>query len=429
MRRFGLLLLVVMLVGCDVTVLRRALLAGSGGGTFTGPSVLYGLFNGQNGDGVYAIGAATRAGGTWIEPVSSPVLTKTGAGWESAHVKDPWLFWDGSQYVIFYSGYDGSKYQIGRATAASWSDILAGTITRYAGNPIISVGAGGSFDASGVAFGTFHYDATAPNGHVWWCWYSGVNAGGTYTMGVAYSDDGTSWTKGGEVLAVGSGWDAVSVGPGAIFYEAPTWTMLYGGRSATPRTQGGIVTFTDPLGTITRYAGNPLLRARFNDAGTSQLLTANTGAGSTSVSVGDSAVYNVGEPVILESTATLAEIHSIAALPNATTVTLGEATVGAFNTSATAGFRPFTWHSVGSRSGRAISGGYEAYFGPFQPLDDISPSPFGNHLWEGTMRATAASLTDTWTFDYTTGLVFPLYPATTGWHKFSAENLSVIAAP
>jgi len=98
-------------------------------------------------------------------PDSSPVFQKTGAGWESSHVKDPWILWDGSQFVIFYAGYDGTNYRIGRATAPDWASVLAGTITRYGSNPIIGLGASGQFDEAMAAYPIVWYDASAPNGH------------------------------------------------------------------------------------------------------------------------------------------------------------------------------------------------------------------------------------------------------------------------
>lgn len=394
---------------------------------------LYALFNGQNGDGVYAIGAMQNlAGAGWTEPGSSPVLQKTGAGWESAHVKDPWILWDGSQFVIFYAGYDGTSYRIGRATAATWADVLAGTITRYGSNPILTLGSGGAFDEKGCAYPVVWYDPSAPNGHKWWLWYSGVAAGGTYSMGLAHSDNGTSWTKDGQVLTAGSGWESVDVGPGAIYYSSPNWTMIYGGRGGSPnRSQGGLLTFTSPTGTYTRGGSNPVLTNRYGlTPPVSAYLTANTPAGGTSVQVADSSSFEVGEPVLLVSTTVEAEAHTILAIPDSTHITLKEAAVAAFTTAATAGIRSFAFNSVGAHGPiRPITGGYEVYFGPFQPLDNLSPAPFGETLWEGSMRATSSSLTAAWSYDYTTGLLLPLSPETSGWHKFSAENQCVIAKP
>jgi hypothetical protein len=90
--------------------------------------------------------------------------------------------------------------------------------------------------------------------------------------------------------------------------------------------------------------------------------------------------------------------------------------------------RPLTYISVQPRGVRpAYGGGYEMFLTAFQPVADLSVG--GTTLREGTMRATASAVTGPWTFDYTTSLIFDLWPDTSGWHKFSAENLVAVPTP
>jgi len=147
-------------------MLRRLLAAGGAGGSFTPPPVSYALFNGWAGSGGNAIGAASNtAGAGWVETAGNPIFTKTGAGWEAYAVSAPYLIWDGSQFVIFYGGFDGTEIpSIGRATAPTWASILAGTITRYGSNPVLTHGGAGAFDEQSVQYPIVYHDVTAPNG-------------------------------------------------------------------------------------------------------------------------------------------------------------------------------------------------------------------------------------------------------------------------
>lgn len=422
MRRAVLLVLVVVAA-------LRLLIAGGGGGSFTPPPepTLYALLNGQNGDGVYAIGAASRApGGSWTEYGSNPVLQK-GTGWESGHVKDPWLIHDGSQYIVYYSGYNGTSYQIGRATASAHT----GTWTKYGSNPVIALGSGGSFDDAGTLFPTLLYEPW-DSGREWKMWY-GANDGSTHRIGYAYSSDGLSWTKFGQVLDVGSSgaWDDVGVVPAAVHKDGATYYLFFGGRqSATAPVywQGGVATFTDPEGVYTKSASNPILLARFNDAGVFQTLTADTTSGSAIVTMTSTAAFSVGEPVVIADGNSETDQHNVASIDTATQITIDGTASSTFATANGAVFRPFAGISVQPRTVRpAYGGGWEMFGTPFQPVDDLSVG--GTALREGSFRWTASSLTGPWTYDYTTGLLFQLYPDNSGWDKFSAENPSVIAAP
>lgn len=401
-------------------IARRLLLAASGGGSFVVPVVTAreALYNGTDADGPYAIGAATYDGSAWAVYGSNPVIS-AGSGWEDDHVKDPCLLWDGSQYIAYYSGHDGTKYQVGRATAPA----LTGSWTKAGGNPLVAVGAGGAFDDAGVLFPTVLRDDTD-----WKMWYAGFD-GSTHRIGYAYSSDGLTWTKHGQVIGLGSAgtWNDEGIVPAAIYKDGSTYYLFVGGRQGTtnPRWQGGLYAFTDPEGTYTADAGNPVLLARFNDAGTSQLLTADTLSGSTTVTVGSTAAWFDNEPMALADDSGL-HIASIASIDSGTQITLAVAPGEDMTVGGGATIRPLAYNSAQPRSVLpAADGGYEMFFTPFQPVDDLSVP--GVILREGAMRATSATLDGSWAYDYDTGLMFPLHDG--GWDNLSAENPSVIVAP
>jgi hypothetical protein len=388
-------------------------------------TTLYALFNGEPGTGEYAIGAATYDGATWTEYASNPVLQK-GSGWESGHVKDPMLLWDGSQYVCYYAGYNGSQYQIGRATATTYS----GPWTKYASNPVLALGAGGAFDDNGLAFPTVLYepdDVSKP----WKMWYRADDGSNHLTIGYAHSTDGLAWTKVGKVLDVGTGgaWDDAWVQPCTVVKVGATYYLFTGGASSVTQPhfwQGGLVTFTDPEGTYTRDAGNPLLKARFNDSGTTLTPTADIALGATQVHLTDTSAFNIGEPVVLADDDTTAETFYVTALNSSTVLTLDHAvSTGTYTAAHGFVFRSFAWTSIIPRTVRATVSGYEAFAAVFQPVDDLLQP--ASYLWEGSFRLTAAALTGPWSYDYVAGrgLLFPFTSA--AWHARSAENPSVIS--
>lgn len=381
------------------------------------------LFNGTDNDGPYAIGRATYEAGAWTPYASNPVLSKGAGGtWDDDHVKDPWLMRmpDGS-LVCYYSGYDGTKYQIGRAT--STDEGL--TWTKYASNPVLAVGSGGAIDDSGCIFPTILYDPDEGS-KAWKMWYGAYGGGDAHVVGYAYSSDGLSWTKVGQVVGPGAGgtWNDVGVVAAAVLRYGTTYYLYVGGRQGTtnPQWQGGLYTFTDPEGSYTASPSNPVLVKRHTTAGTSQSLTADTLLGSAVVTVASTAAWNVNEPMAVADANSETWIASIASIDSGTQVTMDAVSPVSFTTAQGAVTRPLAFNSVQPRTVRRLHDGtWEMYFSAFQPVEDLSPG--GSKLREGSMRATSPDSDGTWDFDYTTGLMFPLGD---GWDTFSAENPSVV---
>jgi hypothetical protein len=402
----------------------------SGAASFLVLYPLIGLFNGQDGDGNYAIGyAASNDGQTWTEAGSPVFSAGAGGQWDDDHVKDPWLMHDGSQYVMYYSGFDGTAYRIGRATATD----PAGTWTRYVSNPVIDLGAGGAFDDTNVIFPVVMYEPS-DTGREWKMWYTGFD-GARWHIGYAYSSDGLSFTKHGQVLTVGAGgtWEDEGVVSAAIIKEGATYSLFYGGTSDPNGDfgwQGGYTTFTDPEGTYTKAAANPvLLNVNGVDPDASETLDANVSAGTTTITPSDTSHYPVGSTIVIGDTTSETEVHTVVSVESGTSMTVATATVSAFTTADSARVRPIDYLSVQPRMVRAVASGYEMFATAFQPIADLSFNAGITKLREASLRYTASSLDGPWTRDDTAGLLFPLYPATTGWHQFAAENLSVIVPP
>jgi hypothetical protein len=409
-----------------VTVASRLLIATLGGGAIAIPIITAreALYNGSDADGPYSIGAATFDGSTnWIVYGSNPVITPGAGGtWFDVHIKDPWLMLVDDARVCFASGYDGSVWRIGvwdGASLTSW--------TPDAANPVVDVGAGGSDSELGVQFPVVLHEP-ADTGREWKMWTSGLSADGKYRVIYHYSSDRENWTTFGTVMGpTGAGTFAdEGVVPTAVLKIGSTYHLFGGGRQGTtvPRWQGWHTSFTDPETTYT--TPTLVLEARFNDAGTSASLTADTLSGDDTVEIADTSPFNVNEPVALIDTDSGIHVASIESIDSGTQLTLTVPPGADMTVAQGALLRPLAWNSVQPRSVLpAAAGGFEMFFTPFQVADDLSVA--GVTLREGSMRATSATIDGSWAYDYDTGLMFPLHDG--GWDNLSAENPSVIVAP
>jgi len=127
-------------------------------------------YTGEDGSDQPRIGYATSSDGiTWAKynkPGTGYVLPLGDSGeWDDYHVYHPTVLYDGTQYKMWYSGYDGSNVRIGYATSTNGIDW-----TKYDNNPVLNLGASGTWDDDVVHSPTALYDGTDYK-----MWYSGNN--------------------------------------------------------------------------------------------------------------------------------------------------------------------------------------------------------------------------------------------------------------
>jgi predicted GH43/DUF377 family glycosyl hydrolase len=167
--------------------------------------------------------AKSRDGVIWDNCPGNPVLSDgTGVDWDGAFVSQPSVLYDGTQYHMWYVGYDGTRLRIGYATSsdgAVWN--------KHAGNPVLDAGAGGAWDDAGVSSPDVLVDGTGYH-----MWYNGYD--GTHTrIGYATSTDGAIWQKHAEnpVLNVGAGgaWDDAGVSSPSVLYDGRQYHIWYAG--------------------------------------------------------------------------------------------------------------------------------------------------------------------------------------------------------
>lgn len=247
----------------------RRLIAGS----ITKPTKLLATFNGENssvGQGNYSIGMASSSDYATWQTVPGAQITANLSGWELTWIGQPCLVYDGTQYVVYYSGWDSTNMRIGRATA---SNFYGGSWTKYASNPVIDHGTTGAPDEIGAGMPIVHYDAAdTPK---WRMWYHGFPAGSSPTnpagLTVCYADssDGIIWTKYGTVIGVGTtgAFNDIGSDNGCVIKSGSTWYVFMSGyhnAGSGAFSHSAYCTTTNPssaasyssLTQLTNYTGN-----------------------------------------------------------------------------------------------------------------------------------------------------------------------------
>ena len=189
-------------------------------------------------------------GVNWTE-YDEPVLDIGAPGeWDGCGVSYCSVIYNGTGYEMWYTGYDGSNARIGYATSVdgvNWE--------KYFGNPVVDLGDGGDWDASGVVGPSVLFDGVSYK-----MWYGGYD-GSHYQIGYATSSDGVNWTKNAynPVLTYGEvgSWDSYDVGSLNVIFNEGNYEMWYLGYEGTNRLIG-YATSSNGIN-WTKYSGNPVL--------------------------------------------------------------------------------------------------------------------------------------------------------------------------
>lgn len=177
------------------------------------------------------------------------VLNVSPSQWDSDQLLRPWVVFDGSSFTMWYGGEDSKGTdRIGMATSndgSSW--------TKYSGNPVLDVGAPGSWDGDSIS------DACVikENGG-YKMWYTGQTYGATaaddmFRIGYATSPDGIHWTRSSEnpVLSPGflGSWDDKRVWRPSVISTGSGYIMYYRGASVAEDAQAkaGVATSSDGI--------------------------------------------------------------------------------------------------------------------------------------------------------------------------------------
>lgn len=183
------------------------------------------------------IGLATSTDGmTWTRYASNPVLNLGTSGtWDSKFVQAPSVIKEtnpstgATVYRMWYTGSDNVTFNIGYAESAdgkAW--------TKHSGNPVLKVGASGSWDSKRVIFANVRHE-----GSTYMMWYSGDDTSGTlsYEIGYASGTDPVTWTKyeRNPILSFGTSgsFDSFMVYAPYVMPAADGYSMYYSGGTGT----------------------------------------------------------------------------------------------------------------------------------------------------------------------------------------------------
>lgn len=174
---------------------------------FVGQSAVYGYRP--------AIYHAREYGPSWV--VDGVALAPGNGTWDDAGISSPSVAFDGSQYLMYYSG--AQTFSVGLAESARVTGF-----SRVAGGPVLVPGGPGAWDSSGVSTPSVVRVADG-----WKMYYRG-----DYSMGVATSTNGVNWTKDSQnpLLSpspVASDWDAACICSGAYLSVGHVELFYYTG--------------------------------------------------------------------------------------------------------------------------------------------------------------------------------------------------------
>ena len=205
-------------------------------------------------DGTFVrIGYATSVDGiSWTSYEQNPVLDVGAAGsWEDEWVYKPYVLFDGSTYHMWYTGYDGTRVRIGYATSTDRTNW-----TKYENNPVMDTGPENIWEGNVVESPCILFD-----GNTYHMWYNGQDET-SRRIGYATSPDGISWTKyeGNPVLDIGATgtWDQSMVEAPDVIFDGTKYHMWYSGVVGGWSWRIGYATSLDGI-SWEKYAGNPVL--------------------------------------------------------------------------------------------------------------------------------------------------------------------------
>ena len=187
----------------------------------------------------------------WTKYSENPVLNLgAGGSWDDAGVVLPSVIFDSDSFKMWYHGDDGSATKIGYATSPDGV-----TWTKSGSNPVLSLGSSGSWDDAAILEPSVLFD-----GSIYHMWYQGFG-GSNRRIGYATSPDGVTWTKNGSnpVLGLGSSgsWDDAELRQPFVILDGGLYRMWYTGSNVSIQ-QFGYATSTDGV-SWTKHGGNPIM--------------------------------------------------------------------------------------------------------------------------------------------------------------------------
>ena len=158
-------------------------IAANGSALVVGEEILYWY---EAGDPFRIALARSRDGKNWTRHGEPVVRLGPPGSFDESDVADPYVIRAGERFYLFYLGQDRARRQ--RLGIARSSDGI--TWEKLRSNPILELGATGSFDEAGLG-----EPAVWSSGGQWWMLYTGRDKAEHRRMGLAHSTDGIRWER------------------------------------------------------------------------------------------------------------------------------------------------------------------------------------------------------------------------------------------
>lgn len=197
----------------------------------------------------------------WAKYNNNPVLVHNTQTFDATLVSSPHpIRMQDNTYRLYYHGHNSATGLNLLGYATTTAAAFPGGWTKYAGNPIFTVGGGAAWDNTDLRPAEVIIPPWSSPDNTWHLLYGGSD-GANWRGGHATSTDGIAWTRdaGNPVvnLGAGSAWDSHDVLPVGWYKAGSTYYILYQG-SNNAKWEIGYATTTDFV-TFTKGAGNPIL--------------------------------------------------------------------------------------------------------------------------------------------------------------------------
>jgi predicted GH43/DUF377 family glycosyl hydrolase len=252
------------------------------------PSVIYDgssfmmWYSGENTQGVDNVGLATSTDGIkWARHAANPVLRVGRPGsWDANSVQAPWVIHENGVYKMWFEGQTFTSGNVAKMAIGYATSPNGVDWTKYSGNPVLTPGPSGTWDDKWT-----YRPVVISTGQSYVMYYRSLSSQGTTgETGMAISDDGIHWTKRASPISIppsSSGWDSYLWALGSVATAGGVFVMWYHGtRGSDANGEIGCANSTDGI-VWNVYPNNPVItygpKGSWDEGGTYHPMTVNVG--------------------------------------------------------------------------------------------------------------------------------------------------------
>lgn len=281
------------------------------------------FYNGSHASGASYVGGLGTASGNSIKTLGRieqfyPSTLNVDTYKDSVNMGCPCPIIVGDEIYVYYEGYDGTHASIFRLTTS-----LDGGLREKPIEPVLLYSAIAS--TSSIARPAVIYDPTDVSAPFKMIFNRAATATNYTFLTAATSLDGVNWTVLGDIMTISTGWESTYLETtGRLVKDGATYRIFYSGHNGTYWQSGEAHTNSFTAAGWVKNTNNPLLVPR---GGYKQAITVDIAAGTKTVKVANSALFDVGAPITVwnDSAGTPpgdSQYNIISAIPDATTLTM-----------------------------------------------------------------------------------------------------------